>query len=305
MEHATTALPRLGVVGLGRMGLPMCARLARCGFRVTATDVRGELRSPALGAGARWAPSAGAVAAGAQVLITMLPGPAEVAGVVDELVSALAPGSTWIDMSTASPDVAGLIVAAAEPRGISVLDAPVGGNPEAAREGRLLAFVGGAAADLAAQREMLGTMADRIVHVGPSGAGYAVKLLVNLLWFGQAVGTAEALALAHRAGLDLEVVRAALGQSAAASRFLANDAAALLRGDDLSSFSLARCVEELSSVLAMGDQLAVPMELATAVSAVHRQALQRYGDVGGELLGARFVAERAGLSLRAVPPPGS
>jgi 3-hydroxyisobutyrate dehydrogenase-like beta-hydroxyacid dehydrogenase len=305
MEHETTALPRLGVVGLGRMGLPMCGRLAHRGFGVTATDIRGELRSAALGAGARWAPSAGAVAAGAQVVITMMPGPEEVAGVVDELVAALAPGSTWIDMSTASPDVAGMIGAAAGPRGVHVLDAPVGGDPEAAREGRLLAFVGGAAADLAAQREVLGTVADRIVHVGPAGAGYAVKLLVNLLWFGQAVATAEALTLARRAGLDLEVVRAALGQSAAASRFLADDAAALLRGDDLRSFSLARCVEELSSVLALGDELAVPMELATAVAGVHRQALQRYGDVDGELLGARFVAERAGLSLRAKPHPGS
>jgi 3-hydroxyisobutyrate dehydrogenase len=287
------------------MGLPICGRLARRGFVVTATDVRSELRREALGAGARWASCAGAVAAEADVVITMLPGPGEVIAIADELIGALAPGSTWIDMSTASPTAARVVGVAALARAVRVLDAPVGGNPNAAREGRLLAFVGGARADLADQREVLGTLADRILHIGPAGSGYAVKLLVNLLWFGQAVATAEALTVARRAGLDLEVVRAALGQSAAATRFVADDAAALLRGDDLTSFSLARCCEELGSVLAMGDELAVPMELAAVVASVHGQALEHYGEVDGELLGARFVAERAGVSLGALRPAQS
>jgi 3-hydroxyisobutyrate dehydrogenase len=231
-------------------------------------------------------------------VITMLPGPQEVASVIDEVCAALARGATWIDMSTASPEVARSVSAAARLRGVRVIDAPVGGGPEAARRGHLLAFVGADGADLRAQRELLATVADRVVHVGPPGSGYTVKLLVNLLWFGQALATAEALTLARRAGLDLETVLAALGESAAAGRFLSEGAQALLDGDDLASFSLARCCEELSSVLNLADEQGVSLELAELVSELHRRALAHYGDVDGELLGARLISDRAGVSLR-------
>jgi 3-hydroxyisobutyrate dehydrogenase len=138
-------------------------------------------------------------------------------------------------------------------------------------------------------------VADRIIHVGPPGSGYTLKLLANALWFGQAVAVAEALTLAERAGIDPETARAALGQSAAGGRFLDHDAPALLAGDDLTSYALARCCEQLGTVLALGEQLAVPLELAAVVDEVHRRALAHYGEVDGELLGARFVAERAGV----------
>jgi 3-hydroxyisobutyrate dehydrogenase len=93
-------------------------------------------------------------------------------------------------------------------------------------------------------------------------------------------------------------LREALGHSAAATRFLTEDADALLNGDDLTSFSLGRCVEELESVIAVGDKLGVPLELGALIEDLYRQALERYGDVDGELLGARFIAERAGVTLR-------
>ena len=288
---------RIAVVGLGRMGLPICARLTRGNFTVFASDARAELVDAAYAAGARWLPSAGAAAAEADVVITVLPGPDEVASLIEPLTAALAPGSIWIDMSTASPAVARSVARAADRAGVRALDAPVGGSPDAAREGRLLSFVGGEERDLEDQRIVLATVADRIVHVGPAGCGYAVKLLVNLLWFGQAVATAEALALGRRAGIDPEVLRAALAQSAAASSFIAQDARALLRGEDHATFALARCCEQLRSVLALGEELAVPLELAAVVEDLYERAHERYGERDGELLGARYVAERGGLTL--------
>lgn len=289
---------RVGLVGLGRMGMPMCARLVRAGFVVVASDVRAEVRPAAGELGAGWVPSPGAVADGVDVLITMLPGPDEVSGVIAEVAQHLRAGSTWIDMSTASPGVSRAIAAAASPRGVRSLDAPVGGDPEAARDGRLIAFVGGSRTDLDAQRAVLDALADRVVHVGPAGAGYTVKLLVNLLWFGQALASAEALTLAHQAGIDLDVFREAVGESAAATRFMAQDADALLDGDDLASFSLARSCEQLTTLLKLGNALDAPLELTALIEDIHRRALARYGDVDGELLGARFVSERAGVSLR-------
>jgi 3-hydroxyisobutyrate dehydrogenase-like beta-hydroxyacid dehydrogenase len=288
---------RIGILGVGRMGLPMCARLAGSGRAVLAMDRRREARPAVTAAGADWTDSLAELGARCDVVITVLPGPAEVAAVRDELVGALAPGSTWIDMSTATPTLAEQIARHASARGIRTLDAPMGGGPPEAGDGRLVVFVGGARADVDAQRPLLSTVARQVLHVGEAGAGYTVKLLVNLLWFGQAVAGAETLALAVRAGLDPETFRLAVGQSAAASRFMERDAPALMRGDDLTSFSLAGCVEELSAVLRLGEELEVPLVLGERVGDLYADALRRYGDVDGELLAARLVTERARVAF--------
>lgn len=276
----------------------MSARLASAGFAISAFDILDDRRPTVSGQpGVHWAESAGGAADGADVLVTMLPGAQEVSDVIAEVVGRLPAGSTWIDMSTASPATARAIAAAAENKGIRSLDAPVGGGPNAARDGQLIAFVGGQRAVLDAHRDVLGALTCRIEHVGAAGAGYTVKLLVNLLWFGQALASAEALTLAHQAGIDPDALRQAVDHSAAASAFMARDASALLAGDDLTSFSLTRVCDQLATILDLGAELQVPLELGAVISDLHHQALVHYGDVDGELLGARLVAERAGVAL--------
>ena len=289
----------VGIVGVGRMGLPMCARLAEQGFVVVATDIRPAAREAVIAAGAQWAESTAEVVAHTEVVISMLPGPPEVAAIYEQLIAALAPGSTWIEMSSATPAIAADIARLASRHNVRTLDAPVGGGPVEARAGRLLAFVGGSAEDLQTQRTVLDALADRVLHVGAAGSGYAVKLLVNLLWFGQAIANAEVLSLAVRAGIDPETVRQAVQHSAAASRFMENDAPALMRGENLTSFSLARCVEELSGVLNLGSQHEVPLALGERVAELYREALEHFGDVDGELLAARRVIEQAKVEFGA------
>ena len=279
------------------MGTPVCARLAAAGFVVAATDADAGRRDAAVAAGAGWVPDARELAGGCEVLITLLPEAADVEAVAEAIAPTLSDGSLWLEMSTVAPATAAAVAAALRGRDLHVLDAPVGGGPGRASDGALLSFVGGEAAALTTARPVLGVLADRVVHVGPAGSGYTVKLLSNLLWFGQAVAGAEALTLARRAGLDLATVLDALGESAAAGRFLTHDAWSLLDSDDMTAFSLARCCDQLSAVLDLGEDLGVPVALAAAVSDVHRGALEHYGEIDGELLGARFVAERAGVRL--------
>lgn len=295
------------MVGLGRMGMPACARLIAAGFEVHAFDLRSQLRGEVGTRGAHWAPSVAGACTGAEVAVTMLPGGDDVAAVADEVIASLPAGTCWLEMSTASPAVARRLAAGANEAAVRVIDAPIGGGPGAAAEGGLVAYAGGSAEDLSRCRMVLDVLAERVVHVGPAGSGYAVKLLVNALWFGQAVATAEVLTLAQRMGLDLDRVRGALLGSAASSRLLAADAPALLEGDDLPNFPLARCCEELCTVLALGSELRVPLDLIAVVSELHQRALDHYGDVDGELLGARWVAERAGVQLGrgACAPPAS
>jgi 3-hydroxyisobutyrate dehydrogenase len=291
-------ISRVGLVGLGRMGLPICRRLVGAGFDVHAYDVRGEVRAAILEAGGRWAASVADAVGGAEVLVTVLPGPGEVVAVVAEVAGALGPDAVWLEMSTASPPVAEAIAS----RGVAAVDAPVGGGPGAAEAGSLVAFAGGAAVDLERCRAVLAPLTERVIHTGPAGSGYATKLLVNALWFAQACATAEALALGARLGLEPGGLLASLNQSAAASRFLATDAAALVAGDDLPTFPLARCHEELASVLSLAETHGVPLDVLAAVTDLHAQAMQQYDNADGELLGARFVVDRAGVSLSLLRP---
>jgi 3-hydroxyisobutyrate dehydrogenase len=203
----------------------MCANLVAAGHTVTAGDARAELERAVMQCGAQWRGTPAEAAAGADILITMLPGSREVREVVagsGGVLAAMPSAAVWVDMTSSSPAAGRELAAAARARGLGVLDAPVGGGVPAARAGTLQVFVGGDAAVLDRCRPVLEALADpqRIIRVGGNGAGYTAKLLVNLLWFGQAVATGEALLLARRAGIDLDVLRQALAASAASTAFV-------------------------------------------------------------------------------------
>jgi 3-hydroxyisobutyrate dehydrogenase len=285
------------------MGAPICANLVRAGYQVQAGDRRPEAAELATRCGAQWIAPVGRLAAESDVLITVLPGPGEVrkmmlgpGGVLD----VLRPGTTWIDMTSNSPAAMTGIQQTLLARGVHILEAPVGGGAADAAQGTLQVLVGGDAEVFARQRDLLEIVGGpgRVIHVGGYGAGYTVKLLINLLWFGQAVATAEALLLGRAAGLDLSVVREALTQSAADSRFIRHDLDALFAGDFMASFGVDRCYEELQTVTELAHGLEVPFELSETVADVYRRAVRRYGPADGELLSIALLEEQAGRQLR-------
>ena len=191
---------RIGFIGVGHMGRPMAANLLRAGFAVTAFDATPHARSELETLGATWAEDAASVAAVVDTLITMLPGPREVDDVLvgsGRVLENLRPGATWIDMSTSSPAVGRRIGERCAERDVRNLDAPVSGMAKGAVAGTLQIFVGGDRECFLEQRPLLEAMGDpeRIFHVGPHGAGYSVKLLINLLWFAHAVAAAEVMVM--------------------------------------------------------------------------------------------------------------
>jgi 3-hydroxyisobutyrate dehydrogenase len=293
----------VGFIGLGRMGRPMCARLAQAGYDVVATDRDALRQRDAEQALARWHPTNAGAADEAEVLITMLPGPAAVSEAMTGragALHALRRGATWIDMSSTDPAVGRTLAARAVDHHVRFLDAPVGGGPVEAANGTLRLFVGGDAGDIRRNRSLLEALADpeAIIHVGPHTAGYTTKLLVNLLWFGQAVATAEALLIGRKAGIELRTLRSALAASAASSDFIRRDADALLDGNYLTSFGLDGCVRELESITRLAHDLEVPHTLSSRVKTVYQQALERFGPVDGELLPVALLEEQAGVELR-------
>jgi 3-hydroxyisobutyrate dehydrogenase len=297
------ASTRVGFIGVGRMGLPMCANLVRAGHEVIAGDLREELEGAVTACGARWGGPGPTVAAAADVLITMLPGSPELRDLMlapGGPLTALPQTATWIDMTSTSPVTGQLLASAARAKGIGMLDAPVGGGVRAAPAGSLHLFVGGDAALLERHRSLLEALADpgRITRMGGHGAGYTTKHLVNLLWFGQAIATAEALILGRREGIDPELMQRTLSGSAASSSFIRHDLGALLDGDYLTSFGLDRCCEELAAITALARQDGVPFELSEHVEQIYQRALDRYGSADGELLAVAMLEEQAGVRLR-------
>jgi 3-hydroxyisobutyrate dehydrogenase len=254
--------------------------------------------------GASWRDTPAQAAEAAGVLISMLPGPREVhTAMLGETgaLKGLAAGAAWIDMTSNSPAAVRPIREQAMTRGVEVLEAPVGGGIAAARAGRLQLFVGGEAGVVDKHRAVLEVLGDpaRIVHVGGHGTGYTAKLLVNLLWFGQAVATAEALLLGQRAGIEPAVLRHALAGSPAASTLIRSDIGLVFRGDYLASFGLDRICEELEAVTALAGEYQVPWELSDVVRRTYRRALARFGPADGELLAVSLLEHEAGHKLRA------
>jgi 3-hydroxyisobutyrate dehydrogenase len=289
---------RIGMLGVGRMGLPIARALLSAGFEVSAWDPAEPSLRRAADAGVTPLPSAAAVAASAGVVLTVLPGTAEVDEAMDDALGALPTGSLWLDLTSNDPRVAERIASRAAERSIDTVGAPMAGGVPAAESTTLHFFVGGSTAALERARpvlERLGT----IEHVGEAvGAGYTAKLLANLLWFGQAVAVTEALLLGQSLGLSPVTLRTTLAASAGGSAFIDEYLDSLLDGDYLESFGIDRCVEELDTLASLAQSADVPFELSSVVVRLHREALERFGAIDGELLAAKLLEERAGRQLR-------
>jgi 3-hydroxyisobutyrate dehydrogenase len=299
---------KVGFVGLGHMGAPMSGHIRAAGYDLAVHDVRREAGAELVAAGAAWAASPKDAAQGRDVVITMLPTPRSVEEVLlgpGGLLDGLASGAVWIDMSTSVPAVAGRVRAVAEPRGVEVLDAPVSGMASGARAGTLQIFVGGPAQTFRRVRPLLEAMGDpeRILHVGPHGAGYTVKLMINLLWFTHLTATAEVLTVGTAAGVDLAMLRRCLLASPAASHFLDSDVLSVLRGGDYDEgFALALACKDLGLAIDLARDSGVPVEVSAVVEQVYRRARAQYGDAGGEMLPIKLLEDLTGTPLRIDAP---
>ena len=298
---------RVAFIGLGHMGGHMCRNVITAGFDVTAYDLDAAALARAAADGARPAESVADCVRDAQILLTSLPGPPQVDAVLcgsngsGSAIAAMAAGTIVVDMSTSSLEVGRKARTAAEAAGVLLLDAPVAGQTVGAEAGTLAIYVGGEPEPFGRALPVLEAMGDpqRIVLVGPGGAGYAVKLLLNLMWFVQAVATAEALTIGVKAGVDLSHLHTALVSSPANSVFLDRDVLPLLeRGDYDEGFAMKLVTKDLGLAVDLARDVGVPVELSSLVEQIHRRARAAYGDEAGEMSAVRLYEDLAGVELR-------
>jgi 3-hydroxyisobutyrate dehydrogenase len=198
-------MARIGFVGLGNLGLPMAQNLIRAGHQVEGFDVSGAAVAKLKDAGGAGLDSIKLAASRADVLITMLPSGNEVRevylGTAGVLESANA-GTLLIDCSTIDVETARLVAAAAQARGLSMVDAPVSGGVGGAQAATLTFMVGGPEAAFIRAKPVLEGMGKAIVHAGGPGNGQAAKICNNMILGASMIATAEAFVLAERLGLD-------------------------------------------------------------------------------------------------------
>lgn len=256
---------RVGLIGLGAMGVPIASNILEAGFPLTVWARRPESATAILRDGASWAETPGELAAGSDIILTAVTNSPDVEGLVLEqgLLDGAGAGTVLIDLSTIAPAVSRRLAARCAERDVWFLDAPVSGGTQGARAGTLTIMVGGEAAALETARPVLEAVGSRIFHVGPSGAGGVVKLVNNLLVGTIAAATAEALLLGVKAGADVATMVEVVGASTGASWQLANQfPLRAFNGTFQPGFMTDLLVKDLTLALDLAGEVESPLFLA-------------------------------------------
>lgn len=254
----------------------MAGNLARGGFSLRGYDINSDAVAALAAEGAVAAGSAAEAAAGADVVITMLPNGPHVEDVLfgsGEVAGALNPGTLFIDMSTIAPAVTDSLSARLAERGIAMLDAPVGRQQQNAVDGTLLIMVGGPKAEVERAMPLFEKMGDTIVHCGETGSGARLKLVNNYMSITLNALTAESLTLAEAAGLDPELTREVLMGTAAGKGHLGiTYPAKVLKGDLSPGFAVDLAYKDLGLALDLAAGLDSPVLTGSVARHLYSQA---------------------------------
>lgn len=208
----TTAIKTVGVIGAGRMGQPIIGHVARKGFTVAAYDIDAGKREAVAKLGGRWAESPAALARGSDAVLVCVGYDRELRELMsaDGLLRDLPRGTIVAVLSTVNPRTVQELADVARPFGVHVVDSTVCRGGRAADEGTLLSFVGGDAGVVERLSPVLACFSTDIVHTGGVGTAQVAKAANNMLMWACVIANHEALALAKRSGVDVELLREAL-----------------------------------------------------------------------------------------------
>lgn len=281
-----TDVKTIAFLGLGVMGGPMAAHLARAGHRVTGWNrsaERGQAwleRFSGEGLELRLASSLAEAIRGADVALSCLGNDDDVWSVLLSEAGALAmmaPGTLLIDHTTISPDMARQIAAAAEAHGVLAVDAPVSGGQAGAENGKLAVMCGGTEDAVAAALPVMQAYSARVVHIGPAGAGQGAKAVNQVCIAGTLAGLSEGLRLAQASGLDTDKVFAAISGGAAQSWQMDNRWATMARDE----FDFGFAVDWMRKDLAIARNEAAAHGLDLPIAGLVDNAYAQVQTMGG------------------------
>ena len=273
---------RIGWIGIGRMGTPLCRRLLDAGATLSVTDTDPARIAPMAEAGARPNATAAAMAEETDILLSMVPNDAALLAVTlgpGGVAEAIRPGQVFIDLSTVSPATSARVAEALAARGADYLRCPVSGSTATAAAGALTIFASGPDAALDRCAPLLGVLGKETLRCGAAEEARAVKLMVNMVVALTPAVIGEALAFGSRLGLDWEGMIDALSHSVVASPLLAYKAEMLKARDWTPAADVDLVAKDLDLALAVGQREGAPMPLS-ALARQFAAAYQASGEGG-------------------------
>ena len=268
----------VGFIGLGRMGTAIARNIRSAGYAMVVHDARESATRPLLEAGARLAGSPAEVANQSEIVLTSLPGPAEVDAVAlgpEGVLEGIGEGSVYLDLSTCGPDMVRRLEPLFRQKGADVMDTPVLSIPALAAGRNLIAMAGGRREVFDRIHPLLEAFADKVVYTGALGTASICKLVNNMTSFVTGQVLAEALTLGVKAGVELDVLldtgsRGILGQRSAMF------AETVFQGQfQPPRFTVGLSLKDVALSTELGRQSVVPLPLANLVEQVLRQCMNR------------------------------
>ena len=267
---------RVAFLGLGIMGWPMAANLARAGFELAVWTRTGEKAERfAAEHGVRAAATPAEAAEGADAAVTMVVDAPEVEAVLlgdQGAAGSLREGALCVDMSTIAPSAALAIGGRLREAGLAFVDGPVTGSRPRAEAGTLTIMVGAEEGDFARARPLLEAMGELVVHVGPPGHGAMTKVIANTVTAINAAALADALAMVGKAGVDPDAFLRVAGSGSSASTMLELKAGPMLAGEFEPLFKLEHMLKDVRHCLAEARALGIELRLAEVAERMYAEA---------------------------------
>lgn len=261
----------LGFVGLGAMGQLIVPRLMNAGHTVTGWNRSREKSEPLIKAGMRFADTPRAVAAQSEIVFSIVTDAAAVNAVAlgaDGIISGLAKGGIYVDMSTIAPDASRAVAAEFAKVGSTMLDGPISGSPVTVTQGNASIMIGGDEAAFERAKPVLLAIGPKVTRIGGNGLACQMKIAVNLLLMVEVICFGEAVALAEKGGVAREAAVDAILKSVAASPVLGYRGPFILGGKmpkvPLADVTLQQ--KDMLLALELGRKLGSPTPLAAAAN---------------------------------------
>ncbi len=294
---------KTGFIGLGTMGGSMAYNLRSGGFDMTVHDIRTEVATRHLEAGATWADTPRQVAEASDVVFTSLPGPTEVEAVVlgeDGILQGMKKGKVYVDLSTNSPALVRRLHGILAAKGIDMLDAPVSGGPAGARSKRLAIWVGGDEEVYKRCEPALKAIGEMPYYVGPIGCGSIAKLVHNCAGYAIQTIVAEVFTLGVKAGVDPLDLWLAVRQGAQGRRGPFEGLTEhLLPGKfDPPDFALKLAYKDVNLALNLAREFDVPMRLCSLALQELNEAMNRGWEQRDSRVAMLLQEERSGVEVR-------
>lgn len=240
---------KVGWIGTGVMGEPMCGHLLDAGYNVSVFSRTRQKAESLIEKGAIWCATPAEVALGSEVIFTMVGTPSEVREVYlaeQGVFAGVQSGNILVDMSTTAPSLSIEIANRARELGAQAIDAPVSGGDVGAQNASLTIMLGGDSAAIEKIGPLLNCLGRSIISMGDAGSGQQAKLCNQLVVANTMIGICEALFYAERTGLDCEKLIAAIQPGAAGCWALDNLAPRIIKGDDAPGFMVEHFIKDLA-----------------------------------------------------------